>query len=88
MGRFSFWIITATIIAAHLRNHPSWKNNWRYLHLFNYPLFLLVAIHALRMGSDIWGGIFTAPYLVGFFAVAFTIIYKIYRFFKDNFKLS
>jgi len=88
LGRFSFWIITATVLAALLRNHPSWKNNWRYVHLLNYPLFLLVAFHALKMGSDIWGGIFVVPFVIGFIAVVFTILYKIYRFFKDNFRLS
>ena len=87
-GIFSFWIITATVLAALFRNHPSWKNNWYYIHLLNYPMFLFVAVHAWMMGSDIKEGIFIVPFLIGFFAVILTILVKIYRFSKDNFRLS
>ena len=54
----------------------------------NYHMFLFVAVHAWMMGSDIKEGIFIVPFLIGFFAVILTNLVKIYRFSKDNFRLS
>lgn len=51
-GRIAFWLLNITVVTALLRNTSWWRENWRYFHLLNYPLFFLVSSHAFFVGSD------------------------------------
>jgi predicted ferric reductase len=87
-GRFGFWILTLTVLAALLRSKPWWKENWRYFHYLNYPLFFLISLHAFFLGSDFSpksGYLFY--FLCLFFLIVLLILFqKIASWFKSSFR--
>jgi predicted ferric reductase len=90
LGRFAFWGITASIAIALSRSIGWWRDNWRYFHIGNYLLFILVAVHARFSGQDIsprLGGYYYF-YLFIVLAVLLLIIYKLSTWFKTNFSLK
>lgn len=52
-GRVAFWLLTIAVLAARIRESTPWlRKNWRSLHILNYLVFLLVAIHGFLVGTD------------------------------------
>ena len=52
-GVISLLLIIATASAGMLRNVKWAKNNWYYVHLLNYVLFLTIWVHSWVIGTDI-----------------------------------
>ena len=75
-GRVSFWLVTVAVLAAVLRTQPWLRNHWRKFHIFNYFAFLLVALHARGVGTDVRFVPFVWFYWISITIVAFTIFYK------------
>jgi len=86
-GRFGFWLLTLTTIAAFLREKDWWRENWRYFHLFNYFLFFLIASHALFIGRDFSRSGYLFYLALVLTAVIFlTVLEKFFSWFKRNFR--
>ena len=75
-GRVSFWLITVAVLAAVLRTRPWLRNHWRKFHIFNYFAFLLTAVHARGVGTDVRFVPFVWFYWISITIVVFTIFYK------------
>ena len=75
-GRVSFWLVTVAVLAAGLRTQPWLRNHWRKFHIFNYFAFLLVALHARGVGTDVRFVPFAWFYWISITIVVFTIFYK------------
>ena len=53
IGRISFWLLTIGIFAAIFRNMGNWlMKHWKDLHILNYLVFILIALHGFFLGSD------------------------------------
>ncbi len=52
-GRIAFWFVSLSVLAAVLRGETWWRKNWRYFHILNYIVFLLVASHTFFVSVDI-----------------------------------
>jgi predicted ferric reductase len=76
-GRLAFWLISAAVLAAKLRNLSWWKFNWRKFHVLTYVVFLLVAVHSYFNGTDTYAFPFVIFYVVSVPIVLYTIFYKI-----------
>lgn len=83
-GRFAFWILASGITAAHIRKWNWWKENWRFVHIFNYIVFFLVAIHAWFIGSDIHSIIVTPVYFALIMVVVGSILVRLYLLIKPT----
>jgi predicted ferric reductase len=82
-GRLAFWLLSAAVLAAKLRTQPWWRENWRKFHIFNYVVFLLVAVHSYFSGSDASGFPFVIFYIFSVPVILGIIIRKIYLFIKS-----
>jgi predicted ferric reductase len=69
-GRISFWLISLTVIVAVFRSYPSLRNNWLNFHRINYLVFIITAIHAWGVGTDVR----RAPYVWFFLFIVFMIV--------------
>ena len=87
-GRVSFWLITATILAAIGRTYVSLRRNWRYIHILNYIAFFFVAYHAMKLGTDTLSIPFVVVYYGAIIIVSAIVLKKIAVLFKENFKLK
>jgi predicted ferric reductase len=76
LGRVGFWLITLAVVAAELRTQPWLRIHWRKFHIFNYFAFLLVAVHARGVGTDVRFVPFVWFYWIAVIAVVLTIFYK------------
>jgi len=53
LGRVSFWLGGLAVVAALFRDAPGWlSKNWRKIHIINYLVFFLMAIHGWFADSD------------------------------------
>ena len=83
LGRVSFWIITATVLAGLFRTATPWlRNNWKKVHFLNYLAFILIGIHSLGVGTDIGTPPFSYFHGPALVIVAGIIIYKLFKFVK------
>lgn len=89
-GRFSFYILTITILAAVLRSKSWWRKNWRYVHSLNYVLFFLIAPHTFFIGSDFsYKSGYLFYFLLTFSIITFLVlIQKVIVWFKSSFRLK
>ena len=71
-GRIAFWLISFAIMAAIIRSEPWWRENWRKLHILNYFIFILIAVHAWLIGTDI-----NTSFVYVFWLEIFMVIYMI-----------
>jgi len=54
LGRLSFWLITAAVLAALFRTStPFMRLHWKKFHALNYLTFLLIGIHSIGVGADV-----------------------------------
>jgi sulfoxide reductase heme-binding subunit YedZ len=82
-GRLAFWLISAAVLAAKLRNLPWWKDNWRKFHILNYPVFFLAAIHSFFIGTDGQSFPFIIFYAFSVPIVLYISVSKIAAYLKD-----
>jgi predicted ferric reductase len=83
LGRFSFWLITATVLAAKFRAWPPLRRNWRLIHFINYSIFIFIAIHARFVGSDASSFPFVVFYFIAVAVVAFVLTRRLYGVLLD-----
>lgn len=51
-GVIGFWLLVTVQLTSVFKRHFSQKT-WRRLHQISYPLYALIAVHALTAGSDV-----------------------------------
>jgi len=83
LGRISFWLIAFTVLAAKFRTLPWLRRYWRYIHIANYIIFTLIALHAGVSGGDILLKPFVYVYWLGVGAVIFTIVKRSFYVLKE-----
>lgn len=88
LGRLSFWMITLAVLAAKFRALVELRKNWKYFHYLNYVVFVLTAIHAKFIGSDIMSPPYYYLYLISVGAGFSLILFKIALYIKSNFSLE
>ena len=89
LGRIAFWLSLVTAFAAIFRvKIYQLRPYWRYIHILNYVIFILIAIHAKFKGTDVMGTPFKWIYFAAVGLVLFTTIYKLLLYFKTNFRLK
>ncbi|HJX58926.1 hypothetical protein A2V61_01360 [Candidatus Woesebacteria bacterium RBG_19FT_COMBO_47_8] len=84
LGRLSFWLVSAAVLAAKLRTLPWWRENWRKFHILNYAVFLLVAVHSFFIGSDSRSFPFVIFYIFSVPAVLYIIAVKLISYLKTS----
>lgn len=79
-GRIGLWLLTITVIAGLFRKTEGWlKKNWRKLHILNYLVFFLIAVHGYFIGSDFKVFPFNYFFYASIITVFITIILKIFK---------
>ena len=87
-GRLAFWMVSAAVLAAKLRTQPWWREYWRKIHILNYLVFILVAVHSWFVGSDSHSFPFVLFYFFSVPIVIYIIISKLIAFFKPSLELN
>ena len=82
LGRAAFWMVSAAVLAAKLRTLPWWREYWRKIHVLNYLVFILVAVHSWFVGSDTHNFPFVLFYFFSVPIVIGTVMYKLWAYFK------
>lgn len=77
LGRVAFWLVLIAVTAAKFRTIPPLRKNWRMFHVLNYVAFLLVAIHAKLLGTDVNTAPFSYFWLGSVTVVGGIILWKI-----------
>lgn len=76
LGRISFWLFSLVVLVAILRKENWWRENWKYFHKLSYLGFILVSVHAWRLGSDIHSTIYYPVFLICIILVVLASLYK------------
>ena len=87
-GRIAFWLITVTILIARFRTLPALRKHWKMIHMFNYLVFLLIAVHSYMVGSDTYTILFKPVYIFGVTLVSATFFYRLIILAKQNITLK
>ena len=53
LGMVALLLLLLTVFSAMMMRKPWMQKHWRKIHLLNYVVFLLVLVHALKLGSEI-----------------------------------
>lgn len=79
-GVAAWVLLICTVTTALLRTKPWFINKWRYIHLLNYLVFILVFLHSYNIGSDVRSeplntlyGVFGLTFVA---SVLYRIVYK------------
>jgi len=85
LGMVSFWLLTITVFAGLFRTSSPWMRlNWRKLHVLNYLVFLIVALHGFLTGTDFKVQPYFSFAILAFAIVLGVIIFKeIPRLFRN-----
>jgi len=81
-GRIAFWFISLAVLAAMLRGETWWRKNWKYFHILNYIVFLLVAAHIFFISTDI--KLFPFSYVFRFLVVLIIFSIALATFFSSR----
>lgn len=84
IGTTAFFLLLLTVATTLLRRNPVLRKLWRYVHYFNYVIFLLVLVHSRNLGSDIQGTILSKLW---YFYLAIFLISFVFRL-RRNFTVS
>jgi DMSO/TMAO reductase YedYZ heme-binding membrane subunit len=68
LGVFGFWLLVIIQMTSLMKKRLSQKV-WRAIHMTSYPLYAIIAVHALTAGSDVgtplYAGFTTALAMTG-----------------------
>lgn len=83
-GRVGFWLVSAAVFAAFFRTSPWLRDNWRKIHILNYFVFFLIAIHSYFIGTDSHFPPFVYFWWFAVVVVSGISIYKLWSLFRKQ----
>lgn len=86
LGKLALFILLFSITAAYFRTSRFFRKIWLKVHILNYVAFILVALHAWRLGADVIRPPFVYLYFLFLTSVLSTILYKVFKWSLNEFR--